>query len=55
MRNTRKPRPLPLRGEAERLVLNAMLRNQKPEAYCSIAIVAWDTWLNVVIVLAFAE
>jgi hypothetical protein len=43
MRSTLKGRPLPLRGGAERPVLNAMLRNQTSEAYWSMAIVAWET------------
>jgi hypothetical protein len=40
IRGPHKKRPLPLRGGAERLVLNAMLRNQKHYAYWSIAMVA---------------
>jgi hypothetical protein len=43
MRSTLKRWPLPLRGGAERLVLNAMLRKQKHVGYWSIAMVAWET------------
>jgi hypothetical protein len=45
----------PLRGDAERPVLNAMLRKHRNAAYCSMAMVVWETWLNVVIDLALAE
>ena len=43
MRKALKKGVPPLRGDAERPVLNAMLRKQAIVAYCSIAMVAWET------------
>lgn len=44
----------PLREDAKRPAPHAMLRITR-NPYWSIAMVAWETWLNVVIDFAFAE